>query len=214
MPTIVFSHESPEYRKRWKQLGAGRFNGAYYYSQEIVENIIPRVNTNRPWVTINVTGCCEDRAIVFIHNNLHPLVYNWLANYKDLVLVCGIPETVAKMGRLGRAVYLPLSVDVPYVEQFRRDKDRDVAFIGRPKKRKGKRFPRGTEFVEGLRREEFLEEVARYRQVYAVGRAAIEARVLGCEILPYDERFPDPAFWKVLDNAEAAGLLQRILDES
>lgn len=213
MAALIFSHESPEYQKRWKNLNVGRFNGAYYYSKEIVENIIPRVETNRPWVTINVRGHCYHRAIVFIHNNLHQRNYGWLSVYRDLVLVCGIPETARKMGHLGRSVYLPLSVDVSYVEQFKREKDKEVAFIGRPMKRRGKQFPDGTEFVEGIEREKFLAEIARYRQVYAVGRAAIEAKVLGCEILPYDNRYPNPSIWTVYDNSDAAELLQDLIDE-
>ena len=40
----------------------------------------------------------------------------------------------------------------------------------------------------------------------------IEAKVLGCEILPYDPRFPDPERWKVLDNRDAAVILQKQLD--
>lgn len=50
--------------------------------------------------------------------------------------------------------------------------------------------------------------VAKYRNALAVGRCAIEAMVLGCEILPYDRRCPDPSIWRVVDNREAAQMLQ------
>ena len=49
--------------------------------------------------------------------------------------------------------------------------------------------------------------------MYAVGRSAIEAKCLGCRIKPYDKRFPDPRIWKVVDNKDAAKILQRELDK-
>ena len=54
--------------------------------------------------------------------------------------------------------------------------------------------------------------MAKYERVYAVGRTAIEAVALGCEILVYDGRYTDPTFWKVVDNLEAAAMLQEMLD--
>ena len=55
--------------------------------------------------------------------------------------------------------------------------------------------------------------MARYRNVYAIDRVAIEAKVLGCSVLPYDRRFPDPNFWEVIDSRDAAKMLQGILDD-
>ena len=210
---MIISHECEEYQRTRMGMGAGRWNGAYYYSREIVRNIIPRVKTDRGWVTILCKGLCEDHAIVFVHNNDHPRMYQWMAKYDDLVLVCGVPTTCAKVGHIGRAVYLPLSVDVAEVERYKRHKDKDTCFVGRQGKRRGKSFDRGTEFVEGLPRDELLDEMARYRRVYAVGRCAIEARVLGCEVLPYDPRYPDPSIWRVMDNSEAAVILQGLIEE-
>ena len=62
-------------------------------------------------------------------------------------------------------------------------------------------------------REDLLPRLAVYKRCYAVGRCAIEAKILGCDILPYDRRFPDPSIWQVLDNLEAARILQEKLDE-
>jgi hypothetical protein len=59
----------------------------------------------------------------------------------------------------------------------------------------------------------FLGELAKYKEVYAVGRVALEAKVLGAEILPYDDRFPDADFWEVRDNSEVVPILQKMLDE-
>lgn len=210
---MIFSHESEPYASLWLGLNASKFNGAYYYSREIVRNIIPNVETDRNWVTVLSKGMCFDHSVVFIHNNDHPRLYQWMKDYKDLILVCGVPTTCAKVGHLGKAVYLPLSVDVAEVEQYRCRKDKGTCYVGRRGKRRGASFEKGTEYVEGLPREELLAELARYRRVYAVGRCAIEARVLGCEILSYDKRYPDPSVWKVLDNMDAAQILQGILDE-
>lgn len=54
--------------------------------------------------------------------------------------------------------------------------------------------------------------MAEYRRVYATDRCAIEAKILGCEILPFDPKHPDPEKWEVLDNLEAAYILQKKLD--
>jgi len=209
---MIYDHTSEAYQEMLSRLNVDRYNGAYYYSKEIVKNIIPNVKTDRAWVTINNPGQCEDGAIVFIHNNLYPEIYSWLRCYKDLILVCGVPSTCKKVEHLGRAIYLPLSVDVLYVAQFRTEKTKKRAFVGRSEKRRGREFLPGTDFLEAMPRKELLKALAEYEEVYAVGRCAIEAKVLGCRILPYDPRFPDVDFWEVVDNREAAQMLRLQLD--
>lgn len=214
---VIIDHNHPIYRAICENMAeSNRWNGAYYYSKEIVKNIIPNVQTDRSWVTINIEGVAADHAIVFIHNNLHPERYDWLRKYKDLILVCGIPETVPKVQHLGKAIYLPLSVDVEYVSRFRmqeNERDLSTAFVGRPAKRKGVKFPVGVILLERMKRPDLLRRMARCHNVYAVGRTAIEARILGCNILPYDPRFPDVDRWTVIDNKEAAKILQKLLDD-
>lgn len=213
---IILDHTIPEYNAK-RLRSVYRWNGAYYYSKEIVANIIPAVDTDRNWVTVHQEGRCLDHSIVFIHNNLKPQIYAWMKRFKDLVLVCGWPETCGKMAYLGQPIYLPLSVDVAYVESFKRPKDKDAAYVGRRTKHttevKGTTLPDGIDYIENMDREALLSEMARYERVYAVGRCAIEAKVLGCEVLPYDPRYHDPSVWKVVDNRDAARLLQRQLDE-
>lgn len=204
---MIIDHTNPSYRKLNSQ---NRFNGAYYYSKEIVKNIIPRVKTDYNWVTIN-TKEAADHSIVFVHNNLHPEHYDYLKQYKDIILVVGVPDTAPKVAHLGKVIYLPLSVDVAYVEQYKCLKDKEVCFVGRPSKFEGTKAI--GDYIGGVPREQLLTRLAHYKQAYAVGRCAIEARILGCEILPYDPRFPDPSIWKVVDNAEAAAILQRELDK-
>lgn len=210
---MIIDHTHPAYKLKWEHAGTNKWNGAFYYSQEIVKNIIPLVQTDRNWITVNIRGYGCDHAIVFIHNNKHPEVYEWLKEYKDLILVCGVPETVDKVKHIGKAIYLPLSVDVDYVAQFRTDKTKDTAFVGRPAKRRGIELPDGVDIIEGLPREEMLEQMAQYKTVYAVGRCAIEAKVLKCRLKAYDPRYPKVSRWKVLDNKDAAKLLQEELDK-
>ena len=212
---MIIDHNHPRYRQKWIAARKNQHNGAFYYSKEIVKHIIPNIDTERNWITVNVQGVGCDHAVVFIHNNLHPENYEWLKlfGYKDLILVCGIPETVEKVAHLGKAIYLPISVDVDYVKQFETEKTKEVAFVGRPAKRRGINLPDDIDIIEGLPREQLLKAMAEYKSVYAVGRCAIEAKILGCEVLPYDPRFPDPDRWAVIDNSEAVRILQQKLDE-
>lgn len=209
---MIIDHTHPIYRRTRSMMGAGRYNGAYYYSIEICERIIPNVVTDYNWMTINVPGAGCDHMIVFIHNNKDPKTYEWLSKFNDLILVCGIPETVPKMEHLGRAIYLPLSINVEEVEQYRTEKTKDTAFAGRSAKHRDIKLPEGTDLIQAMPRHILLAEMAKYRKIYAVGRTAIEAKALGCEILPYDPRFPDVDRWQVIDNLEAAKMLQEELD--
>ena len=204
---MIVNHEDKDYAARRWAVSVNKYNGAYYYSKEICGIMIPRVKTDRSWITVNAFKAC-DHAIVFVHNNLHPERYNWLTKYHDLIMVCGIPETCDRVSHIGTPVYLPLSVDVEEVETYRTEKTKEAAFVGRPSKRLGKSFPQRVDYLEGMPRRKLLAEVAKYRKVYAVGRSAIEAKILGCEVLPYDDRFPDPDRWQILDTREAADILQ------
>lgn len=208
---MIIDHNNKTYRRIHSLSGVNKYNGAYYYSKEIVRNIIPRVETDRNWVTVRVENEAFDHSVVFIHNNKETDCYEYLRNYKDLILVCGIPETMDKVKHLGTPIYVPLSIDVAEVSKYRCEKTKDVAYAGRPSKRQGKLWD--VDHIEGVRREMMLQQMAQYRYVYAVGRSAIEARCLGCEILRYDPRYPDVSIWKVIDNSEAAQILQNELDK-
>lgn len=206
---MILDHTDPWYQRRLRRLGPEKYNGAYFYSKEIVETMIPLIDTDRGWVTVDLQRRVPDHSIVFIHNNKQQYRYRYLLNSKDLILVCGIPQTAKVMQRYGNAIYLPLSVDVEYVEKFSTGKTKDTAFAGRPSK--AENLPEGTDILGGLPRESLLKEMAKYRNIYAVGRTALEAKVLGCNILSYDRRFPNPSIWKVLDTKDAAKILQEKL---
>ena len=211
---VIIDHTHEKYLKQCRSK-ITRFNGAYLYSKEIVKYIIPNVETKRNWITLNIPGVAVDHAIVFIHNNLYPDHYNWLKKYDDLILVCGVPETVEKIAHLGKAIYLPLSVKVSNIEKYRREKTKETAFVGRKKKisYKGVELPDDIDFIHGLPPTRFLKQMAKYKNVYAVGRCAIEAKILDCNVLPYDPRYPDVDKWKILDSADAAKILNEKLKE-
>lgn len=214
---MIISHEHKAYKKIREHAGGNAFNGAYYYSKEIVRNIIPNVQTDRNWITIAIPGVYCDHAIVFVHNNITTKAYDQLVTCDDLILVCGVESTCKKVAHLGKPIYLPLSIDVAEVMGYKTEKTKRLAFAGRANKKTlltdNFKFPDGTDFLEDLPRPLLLKELAKYRQVFAVGRTALEAKVLGCQVLPYDRRFPDPSIWEVVDNFQAAKILQKKLNE-
>lgn len=207
---MIIDYQHPAYQMKHRAMWRGQYNGAYYYSKEIRELLIPKIKTDRNWVTINIKGFAADHSIVFIHNNLHPDHYDWLAKYKDLVLVVGVPETKQKVAHLGKVIYLPLPINAEEVLAYKKTHDRDVAYAGRASKFVGKNVT-GDPICD-LPREEMLEKMSHYKRIYAVGRTAIEAKILGAEILPYDPRFPDPSIWQPFTYEQAAARLQKELD--
>ena len=219
MKTNIISHESEDYKIKRSLMATGQHNGAYYYSKEIVENIIPRVKTDRPWVTVNM-NMAIDRAIVFIHSNISiEEKYSYLGDYEDLILVCSVPETMEAVAKYGTPIYVPLSVDVDYVSSFRvEQKSQQAAWAGN---RWGFKEidlmnylpPAGVDFLTNMPRDEMLRKMATYYTVYAIGRCAIEAKILGCNVKTCDHRFPDSSIWKVVDNKEAAKILQEEINK-
>lgn len=213
---MIIDHNHPEYIARRKKLGKGKYNGCYYYSKEIVENIIPRVKTKRDWNTIgrDVEGM-HDGMIVFLHDNSTPWNYDWLKNYKDLVLVCSSEYTQKSVIYSGKTILLPMSVDTEYVKQFRTEKTKDTCFVGNVWVRANTttRIPDNVDFFSALPREKLLKEVAKYKKCFAIDRCAIEAKVLLCELLPLETRYGCDNIGQVLDNSQAAEILQAELDK-
>ena len=204
----VYSHNSKKYRKKDKK------SGAFWYSYEIVTNIIPLVKTSRPWITIKLDEFCTDHAVYFIHNNLEPEKYKFLKAYKDVVAVVGVPYMVDKIKPyVDHVVYIPLSIDIEYVKKFKSKKTKLVCYAGRRAKLNYGVIDPTADLLCDLTREDLLKQMAKYEYAYAVGRVAIEARVLGCQIVPYDVRFPDPSLWMIISNEMAAAMLQAKLDE-
>ena len=191
-------------------------NGALIYSINICKYFIPNIKTNRTWVTIN-THQCKDNAIVFIHSNVNiENNYDYLKNYKNLILVCSQKSTMYKMRKYGRAIYLPLSIDVEYTRSFNEHKkDKDSCYAGRKNKIYSDKLRNygNIDFLCNLSHESLLRHMSHYKNVYAVGLTAIEAKLFGCKILPYDNRYPDTRVWQIHDCKDMIPVLQAKLDK-
>lgn len=208
----VFNHLSPEYIA----IDIPHNNGAYYYCKEINDRIIPKIKTKRNWVLLNVPKCCYDNSIVFIHNNKNPERYLWMKDYKNLILVCSNYNTLKNMIELFpefHCIYIPLSVDVEYVKQFKaKRKTRKIGYFGRIEKCPEELEDKKIDKIYSNDRDALLKEVAKYKTVYAIGRCAIEAKILGCEVLPHSGEWQNVKF-EVIDNEEVIPELQRLLNE-
>ena len=208
------------YKKMFCPGGSGMHNGAYYYSKEIVENIIPNVETWRPWDTMGMRHLrSADHAIVFLHHCRNwDKVYGWLRRYRDQIYVCSTMPTYEWAINGGhKAIFLPLSVDVDYVKKSKTRKTKGACYAGNrwafKRKYENENIPEDVDFPPpNLPREELLKFIAPYRELYAIGRCAIEGKVLGCKIKPFYPVYPDPDYWQILDNKDAAKILQRELD--
>lgn len=208
------------YRSYRKAYPTGGHNGAHYYADEIERNIIPLVKTDRNWDCLGMRMTNHpDHCITFLHHNLNfNTVYGWLKKYKDVVLVASSWTTYAAARDAGyKVIYLPLSVDVEYVKQFKTEKTKRACYAGNRWKFKdadlAKYVPDGVDFPPAnLPREELLKFIAPYKECYAIGRCAIEAKILGCKIMKCDHRY-EPDDFPVLDNKDAAKILQEELDK-
>ena len=214
---MIINHEHERFQRAFHNelRRRNKYNGAYYYSQEICKYFIPNIKTNRNWLTIDWNGEKPfDHAIAFVHHNIN---IEWYADWKgkDVILVCGMPETVEKVAPYGKAIYLPLSVDVEYVKRFRTEKTKGTCFVGRRDKMTSE-IPRNVDRLEGIPRDLLLSELAQYRRAFAVDRCAIEAKILGCEVLSYGYGYGvvhSPDFWQPFDSRDAAKMLQKMIDE-
>lgn len=195
-------------------------NGALIYSMNIVKNIIPRVKTKRNWITIDCRQACDD-AIVFIHSNVDFDRYEYLRKYKNLVLVASQNYTVQELRKrkLGdHVIYLPLSVDKKELLKYKITKPHyrgGTCYAGRPDKPyvEGLRLHKNIDMLCGITHPDMLRRLNNYQYCYAVGITAIEAKFMGCTLLPFDKRYPDTKVWQVIDGKEAAEILQKKLDK-
>lgn len=209
----IISHLSPE----WIKLKIPHQNGAYWYSKEILENIVPKIKTDRNWVLINAEHTCLDHSIVFIHNNAHPKRYEWLVPFKDLILVCSTVktlETMIEMYPKFHCIFLPLSIDTEYVKKFKaKRKTKKVCYYGRLEKCPEKIMNDDSIVKLGDgERETLLKEVSKFKTVYAIGRCALEAIALGCNVLPHEGEYENAKF-TLYDNSDVIPELQRLLNE-
>lgn len=219
--SIIIGVNNSNYLAYRKAFPEGRYNGAYYYAKEIEENIIPLVKTDRNWDCLGMKVTPHyNHSIIFLHHNLNfASTYKWVNRRKDVILVASSWVTYAAAQDAGyRVIYLPLSVDVDYVKQFKTPKTKRACYAGNrwsfKKKDLAEMVPDYVDYPErNLPREELLKFIAPYKECYAIGRCAIEAKILGCKIKVCDSRYLDPGYWGVVDNKDAAEILQRELDK-
>lgn len=217
----IITADAKEFSEARNRLVHGKFNGAYFYAKEIEENIIPLVKTDRPWDLLGKRSTGSfDNAIVFLHNNAdHERIYGgWLGkNYKNQIFVVNQPCTKRYVESLGLpCIYLPVSVDLSYVRKFCTKKTKKVCHVGN---RWGwrradieKYVPKDVDFAPwDMERDDLLRFMAQYEYVYAVSRCAVEAKALGCKVLKCHSEL-DPEDFPMLDNKDAAVILQRELD--
>lgn len=180
---------NPPYRA-WRNRGIGNIhNGAHYYGQEIEEFVLPKIKANLFVVTAGGTlqpKKVPDNCVFVCHHNVNPQkVYEQFFE-RGILWVCSKPSTVEKLKKVGeKAVYIPLSIDTQYVEKFKTEKTRDIAFVGnfwKFKFRYLESLPDNVHQIGVLPRKRLLEEMAKYKRVIAEGRCNMEAQVLGCEV--------------------------------
>lgn len=178
---------------------------------------MPNIKTDRNWVLINAEHMCEDHSIVFIHNNAHPERYEWLRPFKDLVLVCSTIKTLNTMIEMfpkQHSIFIPLSIDVDYVKQFKaKRKTKNTCYYGRLEKCPEKIMNDDsiTKLGDGDR-ESLLKELSKFKTVYAIGRCALEGLALGCKVIPHEGEYENAKF-TLTDNKEVIPTLQRLLNE-
>ena len=113
----------------------------------------------------------------------------------------------------GTPIFLPLSLKVDNVKRYRvKEKTKEMAFAGR-KLKINNRIPSKCDILTDMPQTQLIKEMAKYQKIYAVGRTAIQAKILGCEIGVYDNMYPDPKFWKIVDVSDATKMLQNSLNE-
>ena len=218
---IIIGVNNSNYLAYRRAFPEGKNNGAHYYAQEIEANIIPLVKTDRNWDCLGMkTTQHYDHSIIFLHHNLNfANTYKWVSKRNDVILVASSWATYAAAQDAGyKVIYLPLSVDVDYVQQFKSPKTKRACYAGNRWSFKEKDLSEMVpDYVDypptNIPRDDLLKFIAPYRECYCIGRCAIEAKILGCEIRVCDSRYPDPDYWKVLDNKEAAKILQKELDK-
>jgi len=216
---IIISHNDTEFVTARNALGQYAHNGGYYYSKEIVENIIPKVDTDRSWITVCIKDKIVPHSIFFVHEAVRMEQYDWMKSLPemDIVAVCSKKasmEFFSKLKCVSHTVFLPLSIDTKYVKRFRqKTKTKDVCFYGNKWSHKLPHLSDDAKSAPHLQgaREECLVELAKYKSCYATDRCALEARALGLTVLPTDDRF-DADVFRIYDNSDAAKILQSQLD--
>ena len=98
---MIFNHECKPFKAIEKLLADKKIqNESVYLSTQI----IPKIKTDRSWVTINLSPLCEDKAIVFVNSSN----ITYLKNYKDLILIYKDDTRKKELEQYGKVIILDI----------------------------------------------------------------------------------------------------------
>jgi len=218
---VKISNKSPEYIKMREALGYGKYNGAYYYAEEIQNIMLPLLETDRDIYTIHVPNIGSNHALIWAHSNVDiRKTYRHWKNYHDLVFIVSQHRTgmiLHNMFPKDRIIYLPLSVDTHYLDQFKYNGSRVgcIYFGNRWAKRNAlpNSIPLNATFIHDRPREWCLRMIAQTKDVYASGRCYIESLYLNPNGTHRVKTSYDSDDLFVLDTRDAVITLQKKLNE-
>ncbi len=198
---------------RYKRIRRGKVNtGSYFYALEIENNILPELkNIDLTIITTGAslfrTGEIRRNTVVVCHDNRNTLKSYSKFLGKNCLWICSKESTAATLRAVDEnAVYIPLSIDVEYVKQFRTAKTKDIAFVGNAwgfKRNYLASLPSNIDQLSGMGREQLLNAMAQYKRVIAEGRCLMEAQVLGAQTeVPQYEDGIESVYVEALDNRE------------
>lgn len=208
---IVLGVNTEKFINWYSKQGVTRNNGAYWYSKEIEDIILPHIDRKIFIVTAGAKlyNAFEiiDNAVVVCHDNRSPKnSYGSLFN-KNILWICSKHSTVKLMESYGeRAAYVPLSINAEYVKTFKTKKTKDTAFVGNSwgfKRSYLNSLPKDITQLSNLERDDMLREMAKYKKVIAEGRCLMEAQVLGCDCEAPKYKDLESVYVDVLDSNDA-----------
>jgi hypothetical protein len=213
---IIYDHTHIQFKQERQKLKTGKYNGAYYYSKELVKNIIPFIKTDYNWITSNVTeNIVLNHTIVICHDNCMPeSTYAKYRNFEDIIFICSSFQTARAVEIHGNPIYIPMSIDAQYVSKFKTKKTKKEAFAGNVWGFKKGYLPENVDIITELPREQFLKEMAKYEKIYATGRTRLEAVCLGCEteFMKFPRSYEEES--DLYDNKDVIKLIQNEIDKN
>ena len=219
MKTIIQDHNTTEYLIAQSTLKSGKFNGAYFYSKEIVESFIPNIKTTYNWQTINHQTAPE-HTIVFVHSNNALERYDYLLKYNDIILVCSTHNSLNQLKRKGhkKVIYVPLSIDTDYLDNFKNhNKKEGIIATGNQwaftTETKNYFKNNNIKHYYDIPREELLTLIANAETVYAIGRTAMEAIYLGANVIQPDKEYPVEKYTTYYKQEDAIRILQEEINK-
>lgn len=187
----IVGTKSDRYHNWYSRQGMSRNNGAYWYAKEIEDIILPSLNNLNLWINTVGSGFYQarevpDRAVIVCHDNIRTLKSYMKFFGKKILWVCSKQSSATLLSSKGEnAIYIPLSIDVEYVEQFKRKRrTKDIAYVGNAwgfKKEYLSSLPSNIVQLNGMDRDDLLKEMSKYRTIIAEGRCLMEAKVLGAK---------------------------------